>query len=347
MSTEVVPPVDGAPVEIDVPQTIAEFREEFPSTPKRNAPPPKEADPDRPRHRAKSQQASADDAAAIAAETKRLREAEAAIGITRKDGESERVYQLRARAEIAELAKTAKAKPVETAPVVSATPERAVLAQPAGAFSEAEPTLEQFKGQDDPYAAWQRALSRYDRRKDAFDEQQATVRERATLSQKAQADEFNGYVETEQKAHAGRLTTYVTANPDAKALMEAEAKKPIDQQIALPIAMRAAIELSPQGPQFIHELLKDPTFADDLFLLTDGKGIGDPRVDPLVAVVRRRLLQRVQAATAGSAVPARQTTVAPRPPNPARTVPQTPREKPSTDTPGSLAEHRQRFPTRH
>lgn len=346
MSADVVPPIEDAPPEpIEVPKTIAEFREEFPAAPKRNTPPPKDPDAvEKPRHRAKSQQAGSDDAAAIASETKRLREAEAAIGIARKDGESERVYQLRARAEIAELAKSAR----EPKPITPAAPAVAApVPIAAGTFTEAEPTLEQFKDKPDPYGTWQREIARYDRRKDAFDQEQATTRERAASSQRAQAEEFNTYVSTEQKSHANRFAQYATANPDAEALFQTEAAKPLDQQIALPIAMRAAIELHPQGPQFIHELLKAPDFADDLFLLTNGKPIGDPRVDPLVAVVRRRLLQRVQAANAGSAAPLRQTIVAPRPPNPARTVPQTPREKPSSEPVGSLAEHRQRFPTRH
>lgn len=349
MSTEGVaaePVVEVEPAILEVPQTLAEHREAFPATnrPQPLTAPKVEPDADkRPRHRAKSQQATPGDVDEIAALTRRLREAEDSLGIEKKPEESDRAFQLRRRVEAAELAKTQRA--AATAAPVATTPPVVAPVPPNGhgpQFTEKEPTLEQFADKPDPYMAWQRELARYDRRKDTFDQQQAEVRSRGELSQKQAAEEFAAYVGKEQTAHAGRLGTYITAHPDAKALFDAEAAKPVDQQIALPIAVRAAIELHPQGPQFIHELLKAPDFADDLFLLTNNKPIGDPRTDPLVAVVRRRLLQRVQAASVGSAAP-RQTTVGPRPPNPARTVPQTPRE-PTSDAPaGTLAEHRQRF----
>lgn len=331
---------EGAPVEVEVPQTITEFRAAFPQAPSRHAPPSKEpSEPiEKPRHRAKSQQAGPDDAAAIAAQTKRLREAEDSVEVPRIDGESDRVYGIRKRAEIAELAKGAK-QPPKVQPVAAAVSQPAAIVQPSE-FKDPQPQIAQFSNTDDPYGNHQRALMKWELKKDDFDAKQAETKTKSEQAQKQQREEFDTYIKTEQTAHDSRLGDFIKNTPDAKQVMEGAA------DIPLTLAMRGAMELHAQGPQMMYALAKSPELADELFLLTAGRYIGDPRTDPLVAIVRRRLLQRVQAATAGSAAPLRQTTVAPRPPNPARTVPQTPREKPSVEPVGSLAEHRQRFPTR-
>lgn len=346
MSTDV--PVVPATTEPEItqpekPLTLAEHREDFPQPEKPGTPKPNGTDTEKPRHRAKSQQASTDDVAAIAEQTKRLREAEDAVEIPRKAGESDRVYGIRKRAEIAELAKQAKqpkpAAPQPQAPALQ--PRTAVPVQAPSDFKEPAPTIEQFANTEDQYGNYQRALVKWELKKENFETTQAAQKQEFETAQAKHREEFVSYINTEQAAHDKRLGAFISANPDARQIMESAREMP------LTIAMRAAMELHEQGPAMMISLAKAPDLADELFLLTAGKQIGDPRTDPLVAIVRRRLLQRVQAGTSGSAAPLRQTTVAPRPPNPERTVPQTPRVQSTTEPAGSLADHRSKFPVRH
>lgn len=323
----------------EAPVSLAEFREQFPSPPKDGEPPPSDATPaqERQPRRAKSHQAKAKDVPEIAALTKQLREAEDALKIERKDGESDRVYELRKRTEIARRA--GQPAPVAAAPAVE-RPAPVVAAAPSE-FKEKEPTLEQFAASSDPYSAWQRALGAYDRKKEAFDAAQEG--NRATF--KAQEDTFNREINDGIRAHAQRAKTLADTRPDVKALFDAESAKPPQEQMQLTLAVRGAIEFHEKGPEMVVALLQNPELADELFLLTTGRPVGDPRTDSLVATVRRRLLQRISGAGSGSPVPPRQIKIAPRPPNPERTVPQTPRDSSPSDAPGSLAEHRRQFGT--
>lgn len=334
MSPEPIEPAVEAE-QPEAPASLAEFREAFPSAPKDGPPAPDPAEKPR---RAKSHRAEPDDVPAIAALTKQLREAEDAIRVERQPGESDRVYQLRKRAEIAKRAATPAPAP---APVPREEPRRAAPPQQPSAFAEKEPTIDQFAGDADPYESLFRAKARYDRRKDAFDEAQSSQR----TQYQAQVETFNRDIDAGVRAHAQRVQAFA-AQPDIKALFDAEFAKPANEQIPLTLAMRGAIEFHDRGPEMIVALLKDPTLADELFLLTQTALVGDPRTDLTVASVRRRLLQRLSGVGSGSpTVPQRK--LAPRPPNPERTVPQTPRDSSPTDAPGSLAEHRRMFPTRH
>jgi hypothetical protein len=339
MSTEGTHDESVQPEQPEAPATLAEFREQFPAAPVEGQPAPEPAAEKLPRRRAKSHQADAEDVPEIAALTKQLREAEDAIKIERKDGESDRVFQLRKRAEIA---KRAAQPPVVERPAPAAQPAAAIAAPPS-AFTEKEPTIDQFASEADPYTAWQRALGRYDRKKEAFDASQET----AKASYQAQERRFNEEINQGIQAHAARAVALAQSRPDVKALFDAEAAKPPQDQIQLTLAVRGAIEFHERGPEMVVALLQNPELADELFLLTTGRAVGDPRTDSLVATVRRRLLQRISGAGSGSPAPPRPFKPAPRPPNPERTVPQTPRESSPTDAPGSLAEHRRQFPTRH
>lgn len=333
-------PIDTPePEQPEQPASLAEFREAFPAEPKPGQPPPEPAGEKGPKRRAQSHVAKSDDVPEIAALTKQLREAEDAIQIERKAGESDRVFQLRKRAEIARRA--AQPALVAAAAPVREEPRRAPVAE-SGAFTEKEPTIEQFAAEADPYTAWQRALGRYDRKKEAHE---ATVAARTTEYQQQEAA-FNRDINAGVAAHAQRVQAYAN-QPEVKALFDAEFAKHAHEQIPLTLAMRGAIEFHERGPEMIVALLKDPSLADDLFLLTRTAVVGDPRTDSTVATVRRRLLQRLSGASSGSPAPSRPQKLAPRPPNPERTVPQTPRDTSPTDAPGSLAEHRRQFPTRH
>ncbi len=284
------------------------------------------------RHRAQSQQAGPEDVAAIGELTKRLRTAEQAAGIEKKPGESNRVYELRMRAELAEqLAERKKPQPVAPPP---AMPQRRAV-QPSQ-FNEPEPRFEQFAQASDPYLAHARALAAYDRKKENFDASQTFQQQISVAEQKQHDEKFNTWLKERQTEHDTRLGQFIASTPDAKQVMESAAN------LSLTPVMYASIELHGDGPRFMYTLAKSPDLADELFLLTEGKPVGDPLTNPLVAIVQRRLLQRVQAANTGSAVAPRQSTVAPRPPNPVRTAPQTPSEKlPSDDD--SLEAHEAAF----
>lgn len=327
------------------PTSLAEFRADPVNATEsavREAPPAAPVER-RATHRAKSQRAVPEDVKEIDALTKRLREAEDAIPIERNSGESDRAYQLRKRAEIAVMATKAHSTPA--APVVArpaAAPAPVVARPPAiGEFTEKEPQLADFATDPDPYAAWQRSLARFDRRKDDFEATQKT----SQAATKAQQEVFDREINECVQQHVNRIGSFMTARPDMKALFDAEAAKPEHEQIQLPIALRGAIEFHEKGPEFLAYLLQNPDFADEIFLLTDGRAVGDPRTDPLVASVRRRLLQRVPDVKTGAPATPRQTIVAPRPPTPVRTAPQTPREKAPTEPAGSLAEHRRQSKT--
>lgn len=338
MSTEAIG-TEITDVEPEAPASLAEFREQFPAAPKEGQPAP-EPTAERGPRRAQSHKAEPKDVPVIAALTKQLREAEDAIKIERKDGESDRVFQLRKRAEIAALA----SRPAPVAqPAARREPERAApVAQPS-AFTEKEPVIEDFKDKPDPWLALSRATASYDRRKEAYDATQGAQK----AHYEAQAQQFNKDIDQGIRAHAERAVTFANSRSDVKALFDAEAAKSPQDQIQLTLAVRGAIEFHEKGPEMIVALLQNPELADELFLLTTGRAVGDPRTDSLVATVRRRLLQRISGATSGSPAPQRPFKPAPRPPNPERTVPQTPRDLSPSDAPGSLAEHRRQFPTRH
>lgn len=303
------------------------------------------------RHRAKSQQAGTDDVKAIAEHTKRLRDAEDAIGIPKKDGESERVYQIRRRAEIAELAKLNGARAAApSAEPVKPTPAAAPVARieppttAAATFTDAPPTMDQFKDSDDPYRDYVRALANYDRKKDAFESKQEELKTRGENEQKAAQAAHQQWVDARNLEHGKRLDAYVTKHPDAKRRMDEERARPEAEQLSLTPVMYAALHLHEQGPAFMDKLLQDRNFADELFLLTDGKPLGNPVTNPLVATVQRRLLARGQAVTTGSAASIRQTPTAPRPPNPVRTVPQSQTDEIVDDGAMSLRDHRKLYP---
>ncbi len=335
------------------PVTLAEHREQFPGKRSRNTPLPTEAATPpaaTPKHRAKSHKAGADDVDEINRLTKELRDTESAIAIERKPGESQRVFDLRRRTEIAKRA-SQPAPPPAPSPAPSAgtptarpaaeAPPPAVPRELIPAFPEPEPLLAQFAEAADPYAALLRATVAWDRRKEAYEAQQTT----AIQQQRTQAEAFDREMVAGMTEHATRVIAYEKNNPDVSALFKAELAKPEAEQIQLTLAMRGAIEFGgAQSPEMVVTLLTHPELADELFLLTEGKPVGDPRTDPLVASVRRRLLHRTAAVSTGAAPPSTRSLVAPHPPTPVRTAPHTPREKPAAGERGSLREHMSAFP---
>jgi hypothetical protein len=264
------------------------------------------------RHRARSQQAGPEDVPRIAELTRRLRETE---------------EKLAAR----------EAKEAEAAKKIAPIPEKPKLPEPnAVQFTDKEPTIDDFNEAQDPYAAWLRAVGAYDRKKEAFDRYQERLKQHTESATKQHGEQFQQWTQARQAEHDARLGAYLKTAPDAVAMMEKIKDMPVT-----PI-MVAAIELSEHGPQFMHTCSKYPELVDELYMLTDGKPVGDPLNNPLVASVQRRLLARMQAVGTGSAAQPKIVPQAPRPPNPVRTAPQAPSDQlPGDDD--SLEAHERAF----
>ena len=134
----------GAPAAVDTPPVESDSLADHEATYSPDAQREPAADDDtrddtgrfKPRHRAASQRADADDVPLISEHTRRIKDAEAKLGadIARKDGESERVYNLRRRAELLERIATpptpepAKAEPRAPAPPPRPQPRPAAAA---------------------------------------------------------------------------------------------------------------------------------------------------------------------------------------------------------------------------
>lgn len=208
----------------------------------------------------------------------------------------------------------------------SATPQHAyqVPKVPTGTFAEPEPQLEQFADKDDPYGAWQRALARYDRRKE--EHEQALTHQQAHVQQLSQQQQeyWNGVV----TSHQQRLVQAVQANPQI-----AEAFRAANERAAPPPLLDRAIMLDNDSVNVALFLATNPAVLDEFVLMTAAQ----PVTEQTVAITRRLLRQRMSAGTTGSVAPSPLPN-APRPPNPVRTgAIRAGNEPPDVDT--SIAEH--------
>ncbi len=265
-----------------------------------------------PRSERDTKRGTVEDVPKIQELTRTLREAEEALGIKREDGESDRVYNLRARAEVVKRL-AAQSAPAPVAPAAPVAPKASGLKAPAP-FTEKEPVLADFEKEADPWSAHNRALSRYDRRKEAHEE---SVR---------QYDEAQKQVETQNTdaihqhrvEYANRLQELYAKNPEAQKII---ADAPHANQI-VPIAMEAALTLSPNGAAYTLYLAQHPEMFDEIFVMTDGRAPSAP----LLAQIERTLAAKVQAGTTGAAAPPPKPAIppAPRVPTPVRTTPHAP-----------------------
>lgn len=282
------------------------------------------------RHRAKTQRATPDDVEKINTLTARLRAAESDLGVTveREEGESDRVYNLRRRAELAEAVREAKRaavapKPTATLPPVAAQAE----------FAEKEPTIYDFKfnadgtENEDPYTPWQRALGAYDRRKEAWDARQQESQQQPHREAMAANQRILG-------AYGEGAKSFAAATPDFNAVIEAVGDRP------MPAAMHSAIVSDAKnGPRYAYLMAKSDEIFDDLFAFSASMPVNEHTV----AMVQRRLATRMPAADTGSAAPTTRP-LTPRPPNPVRTVPTM---RTSSRPPGesaSLDDHERAYP---
>lgn len=325
-------PAVPEPAAVAVPEPVAEPAGDEPEPQRRD----ESRDGERDEHgrfkptRAKSQHATPADVEKINEYTKRLRAAEDAVGVKveKQAGESERVYQLRRRAEIAEAIRDRKAQP-PPAPV-QRQPE------PPKAFTEKEPQYEDFADQPDQYAAHLRAVAAYDRRKESFEARQNYSKEtehRAIEERNARRDQF--FQELDRQ-HNERWFAYEKENPHAKAVLDALNESYVSARpwlspeakaagYPVPEAVGRAIQSAPNSPQLLMRFAQDEALRDDLIDLVEGK----PLNKDLVERVQRRLNRGLtDAATGPSPVPPKPVALVPRPPTPVRTGPMKPPDTP-------------------
>lgn len=283
-----------------------------------------------PRHRARSQRADADDVSAIAAQTKRLRELEEKLGgdIARLPGESDRVYNLRRRADILERQATAP-KPEPAKPAPAPRPP----ARSAEAIPQTFPSFEEYLAQEgnsdknlhdylDARADWRYAVRRSaEREAEAEDARTRTIAERT-------------------KRYQASVPAAKQKYPDWDTVVTADA--PISPMLS------AAILASDQGTDIVYYLGSHPEILAEL-------NDENPEFSPAAVGPLRRYLDalvapqrssssspRAAAASTGSA-PAEPVKPAPRPPNPVRTgVAATTTDDPPGDE-SSLAAHEKAY----
>lgn len=281
-----------------------------------------------PRHRATSSKATVDDVAVINDLTRQLRQKERELAAVRPDAlsGSPRVLSLKRQikaleAELGEA--TAPPKAAEPAKA-SETPKPAATTAPEkskpapAAFTEKEPKLEDFEGKvDDAYMATAVARAKWELKREAHEAEQKAAQERQQAEHNAVG-----------RQHHERMAAFAAKTPDFQQVTAAF------MQQDLPPTLLWAIVRDDNGPQHVYTLAKDPAFADELILLTDGK----PVTDASVEIIRRRLNQRVLAAPTGSAAAPAKPVNPPRPPNPVRTGPTRVTDEPP-DEAVSVAEH--------
>ncbi len=337
MDVEVATPELDTPTTPEPEPTIAEHEAQFGPPDKRQQPEPDEPN-ERPRHRASSQKATPDDVAQIAALTKELREQEAQLVKLRPDALAGSPRLTVLKRQIAAIkSELADAQPKPAPPVPNPLPAVTTVSAPSasspGTFTEKEPTLDQFEKETDPYAAYLRALGRYDRRRDEFEQKQAEhasrAKEQQTAAERADQDRYN----TIRASYQTKVEAFKREQPDFDAVLSAIANDPV------PPLAQATLMQHDNGPKLVYTLAQQPELLADLYLKAAPFGVKFTDTD--VAIMQRWLTSRVQAVTTGSvATPPR--TLAPRPPNPVRTGPIRAGDAlPGDDS--SLAEHEQAF----
>lgn len=242
------------------------------------------------RHRAESHRARGEDVPRIRELTKHWRTAEEKIAHLTRELES-----------VKAVTAPKQADPRETV-FKGPTP-----GEPA-TFDEPEPTIDDYADAPDPLAAWVKAMSRHDRKREAFEAKQAestTTTAQAIEGQKAALAEI-------QRVYGERLQSFISQTPDFVEKLQTYG------DLRVPDLAGAAIQLDDNGPQLLYALLQQPVLMHELFLITEGK----PVTQGTVETTRRWLAAKVQAATpqrvtGSAALPPH--VPAPRPPTPVRT----------------------------
>lgn len=276
------------------------------------------------RHRAKSQQATAGDVETIAALTKRIKEAEAADGtdIVQQTGESNRVFELRRRAELAERRRTPK-------PAAVVTPPRAAVPAPVIATPKAtppKPTIDEFA--DKPYEDFVTALADWtaDRRWEARDA------ERQQAEAKTHADSESQRI----------ATSWQTKTQAAIAKYPDFAKVALEAPTAIPAGSAADLFIleDESGADVLYHLQRHP---DEMAALLQQSPL--QQVKTLSLLAQRLTTPDSKAVTTGAAA-SPVSPPAPRPPTPVRTGPSRSADEPPPED-ASLSAHERFYHKRH
>ena len=291
------------------------------------------------RQRAKSQHASAKDVDQIHEQTRRLRQAETALGlkIEKQPGESDRVFALRRQAEIAEAAVEARRPRSAPAPALVAQPrqEAAPAATPSGStFDKPRPRAEDFANSQNPLDDYVDAVSDWRFEKKLHDAQQQIL---ATRAQQTQADAIAKSEQLRNDLNS-RLEAHAQTSPNFWAKLD-KVDKP---ELALPHVLAQAIVSDLDTAPKIMEYLAD--HEDELEdAISFSAPFGDDLSPASVALVRRRLnrfLARSNDVRKGASSPApAPVLVAPRPPTPLGTGPLKTGDEPPGDDDMSIANH--------
>lgn len=121
-------------------------------------------------------------------------------------------------------------------------------------FNEPEPQIEQFADQADPYAAWNRALARWDRRKEAWEDAQKGADLDTKIAQRFQEVYAQGqYIEQINKVAAEGAQKY----QDWQAVVQ----HPDVANVIFPDDTYRAIVTAPNAAELVYTLAKDPPLA--------------------------------------------------------------------------------------
>lgn len=288
------------------------------------------------RHRAESQRATPDDVVAIAALTKRLREAEDSFTTEKQAGESDRVYQLRRRAEIAERAKAPR--PAEPVAVARPVPPVAAVA----AVTPPKPDPEKFTyGTSDP--DYLEALTDWktDRKfeaRDAERQKQADQAAREAEVTKLRANWDARAKDAEKRYPDFRAVAFDTPQASLPPLLRMDAHQPNSVGAKQAEVVEGFIFLDSSGQDVLYHLLKTPAEVTRLGVL-----YGQDLREALTLLGQRLLTSsRVQAGPTGSAATS-SPSPAPRPPNPVRTGPMKSADEPPGDDDMSIDSHERYF----
>ncbi len=304
------PPGELPPPSTEETVSLAEHAAQF--DPKRPDPAP-ESDPvvaptlapgDRPRHRAKSQQASPADVPRIAELTKKLRDAE------RERDEWKAKH-------------TPPSVPIQASPAAPAEKSPASAEKPVG-----KPTWDTFQNQiGETYQTWAEAQDAFADARDDWKDAQAQQVSAQRVGEQAYQQVLQSY-STKAQDYAKTTPTFFDTMAAAAPVLD-----------SIPDLLFQAIVRHDNGPEIAYALVTHPDQLDEMCLLTDGKAV----TESSVALLQRRLSHyRQPAAPIESAAPAIPRPPAPRPPNSIRTGPlKTGDDLPADGH--SLAEHERAF----
>jgi hypothetical protein len=246
------------------------------------------------RHRAESQKAGPEDVPRIRELTRRLRETESRLA------EAER----------------------------RSAPARAMVEEP-GEFTEAEPVLETYRNEDDPYGAYLKAMAGYYYKQG----QHGAKLESVKAQRESQAKAATEGTVREMQGLMARLDAFAETHADFHELASS-VETPFDD-------LGRAVLIRSQAPgDLVYHLLTHPDDLAAWNLFTDGKAV----TDRSVAIATSWLTSRVRAAGTGSAPPVIRKQQPPTPPNPVRATSGSPAEPLDRDSESlSLSEHEKAF----